>query len=107
MRFVDLKNWLNFECYHILEEIANMKKYTIDPWEIQQHFNVYDLKRLLYLETVRLYSLEQKMKLSNLEVIDIIRIDNFDELFRDYRYFMNEITKVEYYHCVEFVDLLN
>lgn len=107
MRFEDLKYWLNNDCYDILKQIASVKKYTDDIEIVKCIFNYHDLKKILYLETVRLHQLNQKFKNSNSELIDMIRIDNIDELYSDYKFFMTKIFKYDYYICVEYVDLLN
>ncbi len=107
MIFEHLYYWLNLECYNILTDIANMKRFTQNSHEIMNSINTNDLTNLLYLETVRLYKLGQKFKTSKSEVIDIIQLSNIDELYSDYKFFMENIFKCDYYNCIEYVDLLN
>lgn len=105
--FKCFKDFIKNLAYELLFKIADLKTHYDDYDEIIKLINTENLNNLLCMENLRLYSLNQKYKTNFYELISMIRIDNYNELYNDYRYFIDKIFKEEYNNMIERMELFN
>lgn len=88
-----LKFWCQSECFDIMRDICNMKKYTKDPEIIYNQFNKNDIQKILFLDNLRISMAGNKLRRDKFEIIEILNSDVIEFLFSSYQDILIQLTE--------------